>query len=90
MWLQLVQTIDTNRLLNLATTCTENGHKKTKNCDYNMYRLWTKTDYQKWPQHLQRMDKIRLRKVATTCTKYGKKQTTKSGYFLYRVCTQTD
>jgi len=89
MWLQHVQRMDTKRLLNVATTCTEFGHKQTTKSGYNMYREWTQTDYQMWLQHVQKMDTIRLPIVATTCTEDGHKQSTKSGYIIYRELTQT-
>jgi len=89
-WLQHIQRMDTNRLPNVATTCTEDGHKQTTKCGYNLYRGWTQTDYQMWLQHVQRMDTNRLPKVAKTCTENGHKQTTKCGYNLYREWTQTD
>jgi len=80
--------MDTNRLPNVATTCTEIGHKLTTKCGYNMYRGWTQTDYQKWLQIVQRMDTNRLPNVAKTCTEDGHKQTTTSGYNMYRGCTK--
>ena len=70
-----------------------------------MYRVWTKTDYQKWLKHVQRMEKNRLPKVATTYTEDGQnrlpneattyredgqKPTNKFGYNMYKVWTQTD
>ena len=82
--------MDTNRLPNVATTCTENGHKQTTKYDYNMYRGWTQTDYQLWLQLVQRMDTNRLPNVTTTCTEDGHKQTTNCGYIMYRGWTQTD
>ena len=72
-WLQHVQRMDTDRLPNVATTCTEDGHRQTTKSGYNMYRGWTQTDYQKWLQHVQRMDTDRLPNVATTCTEDGHK-----------------
>jgi hypothetical protein len=30
---------------NVATTCTEDGHRQTTKSGYNMYRGWTQTDY---------------------------------------------
>ena len=56
--------MDTNRLPKATTTCTEDGHKQTTKSDYNMYRGWAQTDYQKWLQHVQRMDTNRLPKQA--------------------------
>jgi hypothetical protein len=44
-WLQHVQRMDTNRLPKVATTCTEDGHKQSTKCGYNMYRGWTQIDY---------------------------------------------
>ena len=75
MWLQHVQRMDTNRLPNVATTCTEVGHKQTTNIGCNMYRVWTQTDYQMWLQHVQSLDTNRLKKC---------------GYNMYRIWTQTE
>ena len=54
----------TEEEMEVATTCTVDGHKQTTKSGYNMYRGWTQTDYQKWLQHVQRMDTDRLPKQA--------------------------
>ena len=68
-WLKHVQRMDTDRLPNVATTCTEDGHRETAKSGYNTYREWTEG----------------LPKVATTCAEDGQRQTGKSGYNMYRV-----
>ena len=55
-WLQHVQRMDKSRLPKVATTFTEDGHKQSTNCGYNMYRGWTQTHYQIWLQIVQRID----------------------------------
>ena len=96
--------MDKDRRPKLAKICTENGHRETDKCGYNMYREWTQTDYQKWLQHIQWMDRPtaksgyymyrgwtdRLPIVAKTFTEDGDRQPKKSGYNMYGGWTQTD
>ena len=55
-WLQHVKRMDTNRLPKVATTCTEDGHKQTTKCGYNMYRGWAQTDYQNKHYNINQKD----------------------------------
>jgi len=85
--------MDTDRLSNVATTCTEDGQTGCKKWLHHVQRIPTnrltkmatackedgQTDCQKWLQHVQRMDR-QTAKVAKTYTEDGHKQTAKIGY----------